>query len=90
MIALGVFASVKAFIDSLESICMIVGALAIAIPAIDSWIRVMETKHPKSRVWKLLDRVFFGCGIALVNIGKALDQMLAKKREIASGVQPKP
>ena len=70
------------FIAHLQDICTVFGAFAIAVPIVDQGIRAMVAKHPHSRFWNRLDKIFFGCGVALVNIGKGLDQMLAKRREI--------
>lgn len=83
LMALGLFAKFEAFLTHLETICTVVGFLAIIIPAVDQAIRKMGARHPNSRFWKWADKAFFGCGNALVNIGDVLDKMLAKKKSIS-------
>jgi len=75
----------EAFIAHLESICTAVGMLAIAVPAIDAMIHRAIARWPKVKAWQILDKIFFGCGVALVNIGNVLNRMLAKRRDIQNG-----
>ncbi len=82
LITIGLIAKFEAFMAHLETLCTVVGALAIFIPAVDQAIRRMLVKHPGSRFWTRADKIFFGCGNALVNIGCMLDKLLAKRREI--------
>lgn len=79
---LGLWKSVLAFIAHLQDICTVVGVIAIAIPVLDQYVRKMEARHPNSKFWSRFDKMLFGCGNALVNIGAALDKMLAKRKEI--------